>query len=222
MRHWMRGVTLALALGGLALTARADASAQEFGGIAHAGLDVLSVTGSVGGFFPVTDFEDGTGFDTGLSVGASATYWVHHYLGLRGNLVFATADVSVPEPEDQGGAAFILQDTDPTIVHYSADAVVRLPLPGGETVSWFPYALAGLGAKHYSFEETEQLEGSTTDFALNLGAGVALRWGDTGRWGLTTEVRDFISPFEVTDEEDVVAERTLQDIVWTVGVSLNF
>lgn len=218
----MRGAAVVSALAVLALTARGEVSAQQFGGIAHAGTDVLTVTGSVGGFFPITEFDDGTEFDTGLSLGASATYWVHHYLGLRGNLLFSSLDVSPGDTEEPGTPASILQDTDPTVLHYSADAVLRLPLPGGETVSWFPYAVAGLGAKHYSFETTDQLEGSTTDFALNLGAGLELRWGDTGRWGLNTEIRDFISPFELEGEEGPVVDRTLQDLVWTAGVSLNF
>lgn len=224
MWHWIRGAAVAVVVAGLGLADRAEASAQEFGGIAHAGTDVLTITGSAGGFFPLTDFDDGTEFDASFSVGATATYWVHHFMGLRGNLLFTSVDVSEPADPDDAGA--VLAGGDPTIIHSSGDAVVRLPLPGGETVSWFPYALAGLGVKHYRFEETDFLAGdatTATDFALNLGAGLEIRWGDTGRWGLNTEIRDFISPFEVRDADGAtLMDQTLQDLVWTAGISLNF
>lgn len=172
----------------------------------HAGMDVFSVSVNGGGFFPVSSLGAGNEFDDAGSVGGTLTYWVHRNAGVRANVLWASTDFL-------GAQDSPLQGEDPDVYHYSGDLLLRLPLPGTEQVSWFPYIVGGLGGKTYDF----QTRTTDTDFTGNFGAGVELRFGEMGRWGINTEVRDFVSNFDRFG-----FDRTQNDVVWTGGISVNF
>lgn len=183
-----------------------DLQAQQIGGQSHPGADVLSFSVVGGGYFSTSDLGSGTEFDDSGTVGGTATYWAHPNIGVRGNVLWSPPDVRSPAESQLAGQ-------DPNIWLYSGDVVLRMPLPASANMSWYPYLAGGVGGKTYDFETLD----AETDFSGNVGVGVELRFGQTGRWGIHTEVRDFISNFDRLGHDE-----TLNDVVWTGGVSVNF
>ncbi len=201
---------LSVALLAMFTATEADAQQQiqeRFGGDAHPGADVLSLNLYGGGFFSASSFAGGAQFEDTGTFGAAATFWATQNLGVRGNVLWYSHALT-PGDED-----IALIGEDPDVFHYSGDVVLRMPMPAMENVSWFPYILGGIGGKTYDFDTL----GTETDFAGNVGLGLEARFGDEGRWGIHTEVRDFISNFDVAGVDE-----TLHDIVWTGGFSINF
>lgn len=217
MRHpstnyGIAGKTLSVIIvAALAAFTAAEASAQ-MGGSAHAGNDVVSLNLYGGGYFSGSTFSDGTEFDDTGALGANATVWAHRNLGIRGNVLWFQPDVI-------GTSQAQLLNQNPDVIHYSGDVVLRMPMAARENLSWYPYILGGVGGKSYDFEpldEESPLE-RETDFAGNVGVGLEVRFGETGRWGIHTEVRDFISEFDRAQLNE-----TLHDVIWTGGLSFNF
>lgn len=172
----------------------------------HPGMDAVSLHVTGGGFFSTSNLGGGNEFDDTGALGAQATYWAHRNVGVRGNLLWASPDLLVEQESP-------LLNEDPNVYHYSGDLLLRFPFQMTGQMSWFPYIVGGLGGKTYDFETRS----TDTDFAGNFGAGLELRLGELGRWGLNTEVRDFVSDFDRAG-----FNRTLNDVVWTGGLSINF
>ena len=191
---------LAFAVSGGSLTA------QVMDRESHPGMDMFSINVSGGGLFPISSLGDGNEFDDAGSVGGSLTYWAHENAGIRASFLWASTDFLGADDNPLIGE-------DPDVYHYSGDLLLRLPLPGTEQVSWFPYIVGGLGGKTYDFQTLS----TDTDFTGNFGAGLELRFGEMGRWGINTEVRDFVSNFDRHG-----FDRTQNDVVWTGGLTLNF
>lgn len=181
-------------------------SAQVMGRDSRPGNDVLSVNVVGGGFFSADNLAPGTEFKNTGSVGGSVTYWAHTNVGLRADLLWAGPTVRAAQDSPLAGE-------DPNVWHYSGDVVLRMPLTGTSRMSWFPYIVGGVGAKTYDF----QTLATATDFAGNVGAGLELRFGETGRIGINTEIRDAISNFKTAGYD-----QTLNDVVWTGGLTLNY
>jgi hypothetical protein len=168
------------------------------------GQDIVSITAFGGGLFPTGDLGAGE-FDNSGTGGVTAGIWLGRYVGIRGNVLFARTDVN-------GGVPAQLVGSNPDVWLYSADLLLRYPIDVG--AGWLsPYAIGGLGGKTHDFSG----RGTETDFAGNFGAGLEYRFGPTSRWGIYSEVRDFVSRFERYGIRD-----TQHDVVWTGGVSLNF
>lgn len=185
-----------------------DISAQQtLGGSGHAGADRLSIQGYGGGFFSASSLGGGNTFDDTGILGGNVTFWATRYVGVRGSLAWSPPDVITQTADN------VLTGEDPNVWNYSGDVVLRLPLPATQEVSFFPYILGGLGGKTYDFETLS----TETDFAGNFGLGVEARFGENGRWGINTEVRDIVSSFDRFG-----ADETLHDVIWTGGISLNF
>jgi hypothetical protein len=190
-----------------ALLTTAEASAQQIG-TAHAGSDVFSIHLHGGGYFSGSTFgTDGSRFDDTGALGLTATFWAMPNVGLRANGMWYNPDVA-PGPEEA-----LLAGENPDVFQYSADVLLRMPMTIGENLSWYPYVLGGIGGKTYDFDT----RGDATDFAGNVGAGLELRFGMDGRWGVFTEVRDFISNFDRFGLDE-----TLHDVIWTGGLSFSF
>lgn len=171
------------------------------------GMDVFSINVNGGGFFPLSTLGGDNEFDDAGSVGGALTYWFHNNAGVRANFLWASTDFVGLEDSP-------LQGEDPDVYHYSGDVLLRLPLPGPEVVdSWFPYIVGGIGGKTYDFQTLT----TDTDVTGNFGVGVEFRFGEMSRWGINTEVRDFVSNF---DRQGI--DRTQNDLVWTGGLTLNF
>ena len=160
-----------------------------------------------GGHFSASSLAADTDFDDAGTIGGTVSFWFHENVGVRANTLWAPTDIVALQADN------VLAGEDPNVWHDSGEVLLRLPLPAGDQMTWFPYAVAGIGGKTYDFETL----GTETDFTGNFGAGVELRFGDLGRWGIHTEVRDFISNFDRLGFDE-----TLHDVVWTGGISLNF
>lgn len=196
----------AMTLAVLVVFSAANVSAQLMDRDSHPGTDVLSFNLYGGGFFSTSTLAAGTEFDDTGTVGGTVTYWVHHNVGVRGNVLWASPAVVTADENPLVGE-------DPNVWHYSGDLVLRLPLPATGRMSLSPYLLGGLGGKTYDFETLS----TASDFAGNFGVGVEVRFGETGRLGLNTEVRDFISNFDRHGFDS-----TLNDVFWTGGITFNF
>jgi len=202
-----------VAMSAIALTAftfTGLSAQQQFGGNSHPGADRLSFTAFGGGLFSTSALGGGTEFENTGTLGGNVTFWATHNLGVRANVLWSPPDIRSDRVGINGPP---LVGEDPNVWHYSGDVVLRLPLPATANISFFPYLLGGLGAKTYDFETL----GTETDFAGNFGAGLEFRFGETGRWGINTEIRDFVSNFDRAG-----FDRTLHDVVWTGGLTLNF
>jgi hypothetical protein len=186
--------------------ASADLSAQVMDRHGQAGVDFLSVGLYGGGFFPASNLGAGTEFDNTGTVGGTVTLWAHRNVGVRANVLWSSLNVVGPGENPLAGE-------DPDVWHYSGDVLLRLPFTTAGELSWFPYLVGGLGAKTYDFETRS----TDTDFAGNYGAGVELRFGPEGRWGVNTEVRNLMSNFDRAG-----FDTTLNDVIWTGGFTLNF
>jgi len=195
---------LAAAAALAAAMAATSAEAQVFGPPQGAGNDVLTLNLYGGGYSPASSLAPGADFRNSGTVGVAATLWVHSFVGVRANGLFARTDASQGVPEG-------LEDERPNIWTYSGDVVLRYPLSTGNgRDTWFPYLVGGLGGKTYSFDGA----GRETDFAGNVGAGIEYRFG---RWGIQAEVRDIISTFDRFG-----VDKTQHDVVWTGGITLSF
>ena len=206
------GVVTLMVLAVIAMVHATEVSAQQqvaqrFGGDSHPGMDVISFSVHGGGFFSASSFAGGARFEDTGAFGASATFWAHSNLGIRGNFLWYQPNVLV------GTEELAIVGEDPDVFHYSGDLVLRMPVPGGDNMSWFPYLLGGVGGKTYDFSTLE----SETDLTGNVGLGLELRFGQDGRWGVHTEVRDYISNLTVAELDE-----TIHDVIWTGGISINF
>lgn len=204
MVHAKRGLTLLLVLGALGATA-VQAQTQTQGLPGAAGSDIVTINLYGGGFAPTASLAAESEFDDSGTVGGAATVWLHRYVGLRANLLYAKTDAPAGVPAPLGGES-------PNVWAYSGDVVLRLPLTVGSGSTWFPYVVGGAGAKTYDFEE-EEME-TETDFAGNFGGGIEYR---IKRVGLQAEVRDIVSSFERFDIDEIQ-----HDVVWTAGITLSF
>jgi hypothetical protein len=199
MLHAARALTLVVALGALSAGA-AQAQVQPQGA---AGSDILTLNVYGGGYAPTSAVALDTDFDDSGTVGAAATVWLHRYVGIRANALYAQTEAPIGAPAPLGGES-------PDVWAYSGDVVVRLPLSAGDGPTWFPYLVGGLGGKTYDFE----LNDTETDFAGNFGGGIEYRFN---RVGLQAEVRDIISSFERFGIDE-----TQHDVVWTAGITMSF
>src|SRR5688500_15578175 len=108
-----------------------------------------------------------------------------------------------------------------------ADAAVRglLPLGGGQSATTpVAFAQAGAGLAHYSLNTTvlgNAVDENATNFALALGAGVALPF--TERFGLEVMAKDYIASFRsVRDLEEFGIEgRRAHTLHLTVSVRVG-
>lgn len=199
---WTRMVALVVALSGLGATQALAQQARDGSGVAGRDLVSLSVYG--GGFSPADNLGPGADFNSSGTVGASATLWVHKYVGLRGSVLWAQTDVD-------GVSGTRLAGEDPDVWAYGGDVLVRLPFQVRNGLdSWFPYLVGGAGGKTYDFDRMD----SETDFVGSFGGGVEYRFR---RWGIQAEVRDLVSKFERFG-----FDKTQHDIVYTGGMTLSF
>ena len=202
MTHATRALALLLTMGALGATAVQAQSTEPRGA---AGSDVFTLNVYGGGYAPTADIAPGAGFDASGTIGAAGTVWVHRNVGLRANVLWARTDAPA-------GAPVPLEGERPDVWSYSGDVVLRLPLALGDAASWFPYLVAGAGAKTYDFEQDGT--DTETDFAGNFGAGLEYRFE---RVGLQAEVRDVVSSFERFEIDEVQ-----HDVVWTAGITVSF
>lgn len=161
-----------------------------------------------GGLTPVTDFPDATRVLTGATAGGTVGMWWTPSVGVRGNLLWArtsTRPASLEAP---------LVRERPHLFQYGADVIVRIPGVGSERADWGAYAIAGLGAKTWAWEENED---ASTGLAGNVGLGLEARPTATDRWGLQFELRNFMSQFD-----DFGMDDTFHDLVWTLGTVFYF
>jgi hypothetical protein len=198
----MRAPTLLLTLGVLGAT---GVQAQTTGRQGGAGSDILTINLYGGGFAPTANLTSGSEFDDSGTVGGAATLWLHRYVGVRANVLYAQTDAPAGAPDPLDGER-------PDVWAYSGDVVLRLPLTAGEGTTWFPYLVGGAGAKTYDFEQSETE--TETDFAGNFGGGIEYRFS---RVGMQAEVRDIVSSFERFDIDEIQ-----HDVVWTAGITLSF
>lgn len=184
----------------------AELPAQMPDGDAQPGEDVMSLAAVGGGFYSANELSEGTEFENTESYGAMASFWTHRNIGLRASVLWASPTVLSTEEN-------ALANEDPTVWNYSGDVLLRMPMTATDQVSWFPYIVGGIGAKTYDFQTLE----TGTDLAGNVGAGLELRFGETGRFGITTEVRDYLSSFDRLGFDE-----TQNDVIWTGGLTMNF
>lgn len=199
-----RALALLLTMGALG-AADVQAQAQTEGLPGAAGSDIFTINVYGGGFAPTAGLATESGFDDSGTVGAAATVWLHRYVGVRANGLYARTDAPAGVPAPLDGER-------PDVWAYSGDVVLRLPLTVGNGHTWFPYVVGGAGGKTYDFEE-EGME-SETDFAGNFGGGIEYRIKQVG---LQAEVRDIVSSFERFEIDE-----TQHDVVWTAGITLSF
>lgn len=159
-----------------------------------------------GGMSPTTHVGTGE-FDPSATVGATLGFWVNRYAGIRVNGLFARTDADGPVRTELG-------INNPNIWMYDGDIVLRAPM--SVAAGWIsPYILGGLGGKTYDFRTTSM--DNKTYFAGNFGAGLEYRLPRVSRLGLSLEVRDFVSKFDMGDFNS-----TQHDVVWTGGIRFNY
>lgn len=200
---WTRIAVLVLALSGLGATQALAQQGRD--GSGFAGRDIVSLSVYGGGFSPADNLGPGADFASSGTVGASATVWLHKYVGLRGSGQWAQTDVD-------GVSRAPLAGDNPDVWTYSGEVLLRLPFQvrrNGQD-SWFPYVLGGAGGKTYDFDRMD----SETDFVGSFGGGIEYRFR---RWGLQAEVRDLVSQFE-----HFGLDQTQHDVVYTGGITLSF
>ncbi|HSL71482.1 MAG TPA: hypothetical protein VK864_14640, partial [Longimicrobiales bacterium] len=76
------------------------AQAQIAGPQRGAGNDIVTINLYGGGYQPTSDLTSGSDFGSSGTVGGSATMWLHRYVGVRANVLYARTDASpnVPDP----------------------------------------------------------------------------------------------------------------------------
>jgi hypothetical protein len=199
MRHTLRFLSVLIAVG---VAGGTELHAQVLGPRQGLG-EIVTINAYGGGFSPASTLTTDGGFDSSAAVGGAATLWLHHNVGVRGNVLFARTAAADGVPDAVVGE-------DPDVWAYSGDVVLRIPFvsPNGRD-AWFPYLVGGLGAKTYAFDA-----GRETDFAGSFGGGLEYR---LARWGIQAEVRDIVTRFDRFD-----VDKVQHDVVWTAGLTLSF
>jgi opacity protein-like surface antigen len=174
------------------------------------GEDHVSVALHAGIFSPATDLSDGTSFDSGTSLGLSATYWPLARFGLNG-FAFTSETEATASPETAASAF------DPSVRGFTIGPIVRYPMASGG-LALAPYASAGVGAKQYNWA-IKVPRRSNTALAWSLGGGVDIRPASSPQYGLQIEARNLRSNYQwhgfQPDPEAV------NDLILTVGLALN-
>lgn len=202
----MRNLIIAVAI--LAVSAGA-AVAEQAGSTPVKGSPTHPVAVDVyaGGFSAAQHFSDGSRFGSSDALGAAATFWVGHYLGLRGDLTYAH-----PSFTPSADPISHLAGQKSNVYAYDADVVLRYPLPGLEpTQMWYPYALGGVGAQQYRFHRA----GGRSDFMDDVGVGLSYQFGHG--IGAHVEARDLRSNFTYYE-----LDHPQSDIVYDGGISVSF
>jgi hypothetical protein len=176
-----------------------------------AGEDVGSVALHLGAVSPRTTLPDGAAFSGGVSGGVTGTFWPGRYIGFRGNLMTGRTTGN-RAPRTKAG------QEDPMLILFGADAAVRYPMTSG-SLSWFPFAAFGGGAKVYDW--SENLTGFESDltYAFNFGGGVDIRPRSNPAYGFVVEMRQYTSKYKWHGH--TLNEPRVNDLFVTVGVSLN-
>lgn len=194
------------ALGGVFLLAVASPVHAQARTMTSSGWKHGSVSVYAGGVSPTTHIGSGE-FDASAAVGATLGFWLNRYAGIRVNGLFARTNADGPVRSELG-------ITNPNIWMYDGDIVLRAPM--SSTAGWLaPYVLGGLGGKTYDFRNADM--NNQTFFAGNFGAGLEYRLPRMSRLGLTIEVRDFVSKFNLGG-----FDKTQHDVVWTGGLRFTY
>ncbi len=197
---------LTSALTGIFMMAVANPVSAQTRTMTSTGWEHGSMSLYAGGFSPTTHVGTGE-FDSSATVGATVGFWVNRYAGIRVNGLFARTKADAPVSTELG-------IDNPNVWMYDGDIVLRAPM--SVEAGWLaPYVLGGLGAKTYDFRTPDM--GSKTYFTGNFGAGLEYMLPGMSRWGLSLEVRDFVSKFNMGDFDN-----TQHDVVWTGGIRFTY
>jgi len=205
MRHAIRSGLMSILVGAFLLAVASPAHAQVRT-IRQTGWKHGSIGIYAGGLSPATHVGSGQ-FDASATVGATLGFWVSRHAGIRLNGLFARTNADGPMRNTLG-------ISDPNVWMFDGDIVLRAPLSfeGG----WItPYVLGGLGGKTYNFRNVSR--NNQTFFTGNYGAGLEYRLPGMSRFGLTLEVRDFVSKFTLGEYDN-----TQHDVVWTGGIRFTY
>lgn len=203
----MRSIVTAVLTGATVLAFGAAPAAAQAPGVD------FKLNPRIGIYVPLTDLgevSEGTSvaMDNSLAVGLGAELQLAALpFGIRANLDYATSsqvNFQTGELESEEGET--------TLLAVAADLVFR-PLP--RVVVLQPYLFVGGGLKQYDFD-TEDIEGfqDESDPTVHLGAGLDFGLGPLA---LNAEVSDYISWFELTNDESEMQH----DLFVTVGFSIG-
>lgn len=200
MKHLLSLALVPISLG-LSLVLATNVSAQTR---VESPQELYTFSLYAGGFSPTAKLGAGE-FGQAGTVGGTAGVLLGRYAGARINVMFTNTHV-------QGSPVSSFAFDDPNVWLYDADLLLRLPMET-ETGRFTPYLVGGVGTKLYRFDTL----GDERNLAGNFGAGLEYRLPGQSYWGLSVEVRDFVSRFQRSYVDD-----TQNDVVWTGGLTLTF
>lgn len=146
--------------------------------------------------------------------GAEASVGIARGLALVGNVAYAGSDLEVRVPVVGG-----LSLGRSSALLYDAALRLSVPLSAGVGSGIAPFVQAGVGAMRQEVD-VAPIATRSTNFAYNLGAGVALPLGP--RLGLQLMAKDYIGKIDVREATAVSVEpETAHNWTLSVGVRLG-
>jgi len=149
------------------------------------GEDLGSLAIHLGTVVPTVTFSDGSSHDSGLTLGASASWWPFRHLGFRASGFRSQTD----GVEGDQFSAVALQN--PTVYIYGVELAARYPMGGG-AIAWAPYLAGGPSGKTYRWS-IDVPKASSTSWGWNVAGGVDIRPRD--QFGVLVEARNHRSQY---------------------------
>lgn len=149
----------------------------------------------------------------GPAYGAQASISINRFIGVYGNVTYATPGLEVGIPV-LGGVSV----GDASVLMY--DGGIQLTARGRTPQQLSPFVQAGIGGMRYSFE-LSPLRLNTTGTAYNIGAGVDLPIGSN--FGIRVLAKDYIGRFNAGELVGLDSEpKTTHNLSLSLGMTLGF
>jgi len=136
-------------------------------------------------------------------------------ISLIGNAAYTSGDVRVGIPFLGG-----LSVGNTSMMLYDADLQLDLPTGSTGTVPFVPFVQAGVGAIHYTIDESI-LQTSATNLAVNFGLGADLSLGR----GVAVRLlaKDYVGKFDFKEATSFdVSGQTAHNLAFSAGIRVDF
>jgi hypothetical protein len=178
------------------------------------------VTTEDGGDFRVEQDREG-----GWAAGLNAEAFLTRAVGVIAGVSYSSAGQDMYGIVGSNGSADSLQADGPTYWTAKAGVTVRLPDPVRDTRRFHPSAILTVAPALVITDYGDvggfpELSGSSTNFAINLGADAVARLGSHGRWAVSLGIEDFVTFWN--DDDRAARETFIWEQLTNDAVAVDF
>jgi hypothetical protein len=155
-----------------------------------------------GGQYAVEQDREG-----GWAAGVNGEAFLNRSLGAIVGFTYSSAGQDIYRFVGRNGTADSLEADGPTYWMAKAGMTWRLPDPVRDTRRFHPSAIITVApalvvADYGDIDGFPELSGSSTSFALNLGADAVARLGSRGKWAISVGLEDYVTFWNQDDQVD--------------------